>query len=131
MRSGMGLKMPTNTPSEHAEQCHVIQWAVLESRRNPKLNLLFAIPNGGRRSIGVAKKMKAEGVKAGIPDLFLPITSAFYNGLFIEMKKKTGGTLSKEQKQWISLLSRENYRVQVCKGADEAIKVIKNYLSIK
>ena len=39
--------------------------------RHPQLALIFAIPNGGKRHIGTARKLKAEGVRSGVPDIFL------------------------------------------------------------
>ena len=59
--------------SEHQEQKALIQWARLNQQRFPELDLLFAIPNGGLRNIRVARKLKSEGVKPGVSDLFLPV----------------------------------------------------------
>lgn len=53
--------------SEHSEQCVVIDYCKI--RRYP----VFAIPNGGSRNKAEAAKLKAEGVSAGVPDLFIPI----------------------------------------------------------
>ena len=63
----------------------------------------WAVPNGGRRNIGTARKLKAEGVKSGIPDITLIYKGQFYG---IEVKKpKTEtpkGILSKVQKDRIA-----------------------------
>ena len=72
--------------SESVEQIHLFQWARMQSCTMPELNLLFHIPNGGKRNITTAKRLKAEGVKAGVPDLFLPVSRGGFFGLFIEMK---------------------------------------------
>lgn len=50
------------------------------------LGKTFAIPNGGKRNVIVAQKMKAEGVRAGIPDLCLPVMRGGYGGMYIELK---------------------------------------------
>ena len=52
---------------EHQEQKTLIKWC--EYKGHP-YNLIFAIPNGGQRHKAVAAKLKAEGVKSGVPDLF-------------------------------------------------------------
>ena len=81
--------------------------------------LIFAIPNGEKRSITVAKRLKAEGVVRGIPDLFIPQWN-----LWVEMKRKTGGRLSPEQKSMISYLEGVGHKVIVGKGAGDASKQV-------
>ena len=120
--------MTDNIPTEHQEQKRVIEWAAWHQKKYPGLELLFAIPNMAMRHISNAKAMKAEGLKKGVPDLFLPIANAWFNGLFIEMKRQKGGSLSKEQREWITRLRNQEYKVEVCKGADAAIEVLKDYL---
>lgn len=90
--------------------------------------LLFAVPNGGQRNVIVAARMKAEGVRAGVPDLFLAVPAFGYNGLFIELKKPKGGRVSDSQTEFISELSEQGYRVTVCHGFIEAKQAIENYL---
>lgn len=117
---------------EHHEQVAVIHWALYHESKYPELKLLYAVPNGGRRSIGVAKKLKAEGVKRGIPDICLPVARAGCHGLYIEMKKqKRKGSYpstSKEQKEYLQLLKEQGYATWVAYGADDAITVLENYL---
>ena len=102
-------------PSEHDEQVGFVNWF---RTRFPKV-LIFAIPNGGKRSIGAGKKFKAEGVVAGVPDLFIPAWD-----VWVEMKRKTGGRLSPDQKEMIKYLESEGYKVIVGKGATDASKQI-------
>lgn len=116
-------------PTEHAEQCAVIEWAAMNQSRIPQLRLLHAIPNGGARHPAVALKLKAEGVKRGVPDLSLPVPMGDRHGLYIEMKRR-GGRIEQEQKEWINDLMRLGYRVDVCWDADEAIKTIGEYLDV-
>ena len=78
--------------------------------------------------------MKAEGQLAGVPDLDLACPRWWPDGsvshaLFIEMKAP-GGRLSAEQKQIIALLEERDYKVAVCYSAEEAKKVIAEYLEI-
>ena len=120
--------MPNITPTEHAEQVALFHWARLMSNRWPLLQTMFAVPNGGARHIAVARKLKAEGVSAGVPDIFLPVPTDKYHGLFIEMKRTKGGRVSIDQKWWIDNLRINGYRVEVCEGCAEATKVITEYL---
>ena len=87
-------------PTEHEEQRELVRWF----RQTWPGVRIFAIPNGGARSPATAGRLKAEGVSSGVPDLFIPAW-----GLWVEMKRTKGGSLSAEQKDWISYLeSRES-----------------------
>jgi hypothetical protein len=91
---------------------------------------IFAIPNGGSRNKIEAVNLKRQGVKAGVPDLFLPVANHGKHGLFIEMKYGKGRT-SPAQKEWIELLRENGYAAEVCYGASEAIDLIEKYLTRK
>lgn len=108
---------------EHNEQVALFQWASYY----PEIRM-FAIPNGGNRNIITATNLKAEGVKAGVPDIFLPLARGEYHGMFIEMKRKKGGRVTPEQKEWIQYLNCEGYFAVVARGCDEAIELIQDYL---
>lgn len=114
---------------EHAEQVNLMQWWALACRGFgiPEA-LLFAIPNGGQRNIIVASKLKAEGVRAGIPDLFLAVPRRNFHGLFIEMKKAKGGRTSEKQNAALDMLAEQGYTWAVCHGWTEAKKCIEGYL---
>ena len=113
---------------EHKEQKALIKWAGLQSKTIPALKLLFAIPNGGARHIAVATKLKAEGVRRGVPDLMLPVANGTFHGLFIEMKKVNGGRASKEQIEWQTALQLEGYQSLICEGWLDAKESIEIYL---
>ncbi len=115
--------------SEHREQTCLMKWADLQSGSMPELRCLFAIPNGGWRHPTTAARLKAEGVKPGVPDLFLAYPFNGMPGLFIEMKRRIGGRLSPEQQAWRERLSMHGYRVRVCKGWEEAKTEIIDYLT--
>lgn len=117
--------------TEHQEQVALMTWAMLLEKEYPALRNLFAIPNGGKRHIGTARKLKAEGVKPGVPDLFLAVPSLGYHGLFIEMKRQKGGHTSDAQTERIGNLLAEGYSVVVCHGWIEAKETILNYLGGK
>ena len=101
---------PPTVPLEDAEQRIIFQWAAMETAAHPELGLLYAIPNGGKRAIKTA------------------VARNGYHGLYIELKRQKGGTVSETQKSWITALAGQGYKAVVCKGAEEAIGTIKNYL---
>lgn len=118
---------------EDQEQAWLIQWAKRNSNNHPELNLLFHTPNGGHRSKRQGALLKLTGVKAGVPDLFLPVPRNGKHGLFIEMKvaDRKKGRVSKEQKQWIDALITQGYEAKVCYGFEEARDAVVGYLEIE
>lgn len=114
--------------TEHDEQAALIEWAKFAEPHYPDLALLFAIPNGGARHPATGARMKAEGVKPGVPDLFLPAPRRRYHGLFIEMKKK-GGRVSADQNAWLDNLNSRGYATAVCYGFEDARKILEMYLT--
>lgn len=114
---------------EHKEQCALMKWWHLSHNRfGTDEILLFAIPNGGRRDVATASNLKAEGVRAGVPDLFLAVPAFGHHGLFIEMKREKGGIVSDFQKEYIALLNERGYKAIVCHGWIEAKNSIESYL---
>jgi len=113
--------------SEATEQAALIQWAKLNEQQYPELRYLFHIPNGGWRHKRTAGRMKAQGVKPGVPDLFLPVPPP---GLWIEMKHGRN-KLTEHQSEWCRELSRAGYHVQVCWSFEEARAVLIDYLERK
>lgn len=103
-------------------------------KRYPDVKYMFAIPNGGQRTPIAGAKLKAEGVKPGVPDILLPLRRKddwWYSGLFIEMKKPTyktrkDGGISVEQREYIAFLSLQGFKCVVCytwkEARDEVIK---------
>jgi len=111
--------------SEHQEQVMLINWWRMQYKQY-KYHL-WAIPNGGSRHIVTAVNLKAEGVLAGVSDLFLMIPNTKYHGMFIEMKAKTG-KVSDSQKEFMAAASSMNYLAVVCYGFEEAKEEITKYL---
>lgn len=114
--------------SEHQEQVALFRWAAVARTTYPALDLMFAIPNGGKRDAITGAVMKREGVKKGTPDLMLPVPRGEYHGLFIELKRVKGGVLTKEQQAFLMALTAKGYKADVCRGWEEAKKVIEEYL---
>lgn len=124
----MPRSMPSSDgcPSEHLEQVQLV--SMVEAAYPREAAMLFAIPNGGDRNILVAAKLKKEGVRRGVPDMFLALPRGGWHGLFIEMKRRRGGVVSREQREYIEALNAAGYRACVCRGCDEAFEAIRDYL---
>ena len=116
--------------SEHTEQVALFNWAKRMEPRHPQLALMFAIPNGGKRHISTAKRLKASGAKAGVPDIFLPVPHGEKHGLWIELKVGKNKP-TKEQNMWLSNLASEGYETAVCYGFEEAKNKIVEYLGLE
>ena len=119
-------------PLEYEEQCTVVSWC--QWMKIP----IVAIPNsnsmsGFDRKIAsiMMVKLKASGLSPGFPDLMVPMVNKHYSALFIEMKRAVGGVVSDTQKYWNTYLNKQGYQAFICYGADEAIKVIDDYVSAK
>lgn len=112
---------------EGIEQIHLMKWTDYMSGKYPEIRLLFHVPNGGSRNKIEAANLKKQGVKAGVPDLFLPVARDGYFGLFIEMKFGKNRTTA-QQKEWIKELRDQGYRCEVCYGWEAASEVLADYL---
>jgi hypothetical protein len=122
---------------EHHEQAALFQWAEYNKNTYPELGLLYATPNGaflnsktdrrGHRYSPEAAKLKAEGLKPGVPDICLPVARSVFHGLYIELKFGDN-TASPQQRNWIEALREQGYRALVVTGWEAAASVIVNYL---
>lgn len=112
---------------EEREQIALFEWAALEQAQYPVLRYLHHIPNGGRRDKITAAQLKRAGVKAGVPDICLPVPMGGFAGLYIELKYGANKP-TKEQQEWLEHLSRAGYCVAVCYGCQDAIAVIMGYI---
>ena len=109
----------------------------------PELNLMHAIPNGGYRRGSEASKLKAEGVKAGVLDTFLPVSKQCpihpgsahmftYSGLYIEFKDQkrrahADGGLSVEQVKFMRAVRDQGYCARVAYTWREAANLTMQY----
>lgn len=114
--------------TESVEQQRLMQWARMESGKWPELALLYHVPNEGKRSRTAGARMKAEGLKKGVPDLCLPVARGGCHGLYIELKREKSGKATAAQIEWMEALMREGYAVSLCHGWEAAAKTIRDYL---
>lgn len=117
----------SSLPTESAEQRAIITWWRLQFPQYR--NLLFHIPNGGKRNIVTAMNLKKDGVIQGVADLFLSIARAGYHGMYIEMKRRKGGRQSEAQKAFQAEVARQGYAYVVAHGADQARQYIREYMT--
>ena len=115
--------------SEHDEQCALFQLLALYESRYPILHWIHAIPNGGKRHVATAVKLKREGVLAGAWDIFCPFAVDGKGGLFIEMKFGKG-KLTDNQVAFQNGVG-DAYAWEVCYTGEEAARAIGEYLGIE
>jgi len=105
-------------PLEDSEQYALIEWL--------KLHKILHTANVPDR-----RNCQRMGYSKGIPDLLIftrpPIVSdgLVYVGCAIEIKRRKGGVVSPEQKQWLENLNDLGWACFVAHGADEGIKFLK------
>jgi hypothetical protein len=109
----------TRRDLHHEFQVEMMKHLKLHEHLHPELELIHANPMGGKRPKSVGAKLKAEGAKAGIPDLFLPVvvldyrdgggTEIKYPGLYIEIKADPKDKLSDAQKWWKPRLEAQGH----------------------
>lgn len=117
-------------PSEHSEQCAVIEWARIMAGRYPELCWLYHTPNGELRDPAVGALLRKMGVSPGVPDLALPVPRGQWHGMFIELKA-AHGRLSPAQEAWLAHLRAVGYLAVVCYSAQAAIDALTHYLEIQ
>jgi len=131
--------------TEHGHQSALICWTELpETKLNyPDARKIFAINNNagmgdGKKGAMRGMRAKQAGVKAGVPDLFLPVGNQWANGLFVEMKRpdlkpvrRGAGGVSDAQNAFLRTARKDGYGALVCYGWEEAAESIRDYLDEK
>jgi hypothetical protein len=114
------------TESEH--QIAYFNWCRVMGGRHSRLDTIFAIPNGGLRSKITAARMKSEGMKAGVWDIFVPVPMGQHCGMWIEMKAGKN-RLTPGQVSFCESVG-ESYLWTVCYSWEEAVDATCDYLGI-
>ncbi len=118
------LKALPNVLTEDQEQTKFVVWVKKQGFR------IVASANGGSRNLLEAMKLKRMGVAPGFPDLFIPVVSGVFYGLFIEMKRSSGGKISELQQDWIDFLNNSGYCARVAYGFEDAKQIFQDYISL-
>lgn len=114
-----------SNPLEEVEQITVVDWLSVHNIR------FHASPNGGLRHPVVAMRMKRMGCSPGFPDIMIfdrpriVENGLIYVGAAIEMKRRKGGKVSPEQREWIEALKELGWACCIARGCDEAIEFLK------
>lgn len=114
-------------PHEGNEQEALFAWALYAAGAMPELGLMFHVPNGGSRNRIEAAKLKRQGVRAGVPDICLPVARGGFHGLFVELKYGRNKATDR-QTAWLDALRSQGYLAVECVGWDTAREVITKYL---
>jgi hypothetical protein len=143
------------TGTEHGEQTALFCWASVAMRQgfddafdesaygkvssrsfaHPELRWMHAIPNGGGRTAVQGGMLKAEGVKAGVADVCLPVVRRYqhgvYAGLYLELKKRTAtaSAVSQEQLEFAVFVIRQGYVWLPCFGWEQAAHAVASYMT--
>lgn len=93
-------------------------------------SLTCCIMYGGKRNQKEAFNLKRQGVRAGVPDLCLPVSRGKYHALYIELKVGNNKATEKQRK-WIKRLREQGNLALVCYGWEEASAVLLKYIKLK
>lgn len=130
---GTPRKKPTDW--EGQEQAVVMRWLEGESMRGTPVGELWEDtwhpPNGGYRLGKEAGRMKAQGVKAGIPDIQVQQARGGWHGLVLELKATPprDAALSDSQRKRLGRAGKQGYLDALARGFEEAKKVLREYAS--
>jgi hypothetical protein len=102
----------------------------MAKQKYPDLEWMYHIPNGGSRNKKEAHNLSLQGVKPGVPDIFLPVARGSFHGLYIEMKSD-GGKVSDNQDKWLGALFGNGYYTTVSYNWESAKNIILNYLKLR
>lgn len=114
--------------TEHGHQAAIFCYFANNFDKYPQTRFMFAIPNGGYRNAATAGRLKAEGVKSGVADIFLPWPTKWKHGLFLELKVGDNKP-TREQLDFLNEMECLNYHSVWCIGWEMGRDIIIKYLS--
>ena len=111
------LPRMTGDMSEEQHQIWLADWL------NMRKLLWCHPPNGGHRNKIVGAKLKAQGVKRGVPDviIFDPPPKGGHVGAAVELKAVGKGRATQDQKEWLRELGERGWATTVVHGWTEAV----------
>jgi len=129
-KNNLTLGVKKECPLEFWEQAQFFTWVYSNQIRVPELQLCNGSLNGVYLSPKIRSQIKGQGLRKGFPDIDIPIKRENVSGLKIELKRVKGGRVDTEQKRIHSLLVEQGFKVEVCHGWVEAVRVTCDYLGI-
>jgi hypothetical protein len=126
------MRRKPRSDHEHEEQVKVFTWALEHEHEYPDLEWLFAVPNFagrlGKKTARHGARLKAEGRKVGVLDIWFPVKRGRHTGMVIEMKAGKNKPTA-DQQRWISHLARQGWMVLVSYSGENAIQNLIEYLN--
>ena len=119
------MRKQTTPLSESQIQHDCMTWFAMQYPKIEKM--IFAVPNGGKRTPKDGARMKYEGVKRGVADIILLIPKKGFASLCIEMKTPKGKQQD-EQKEWQREAEKYHNKYVVCHSLAEFMKEVNTYL---
>jgi len=114
--------------TESEQQIAFFNWCRVMAGSDSRLGTIFAVPNGGYRSKATGGRMKSEGLKAGVWDIFIPVQMGQHCGMWIEMKAGKN-SLTPGQFAFRNAVG-DAYRWKVCYSWHDAVEATCDYLGI-
>lgn len=110
--------------SETEIQRQIIEWC----NHIPELrNMVIHIPNEGKRTISMGRKLRQIGLRPGVADLFIPIPRHGYNGVWVEIKSKHG-VLRENQREFLSDMEKQGYLTFISRSLEDFMQKINAYM---
>lgn len=125
-----GRRLPFKRGREESEQIAFFDYCNTKANLDPKYEMIFHVPNGGKMSIQRKISLARAGQKRGVLDIFVDVPVSKFHGLRMELKIKPN-RLTREQEAWIYRFNKMGYYAQVVWSAAEAIEVLERYLALK
>lgn len=113
--------------TELAIQSSFFAWVVLFEPKYPELSLCFATLNGVKLPIGLAVKVKRQGMRRGVPDIIFLCKRGDKSGIVAEFKT-TKGLISEEQKTFLLKAKVQSFETYVWRSVKQAISDVEEYL---
>lgn len=121
---------PKPYPYEEIMQTNLFNKIREHEEEFPDLKFCTHVPNGGWRGYSTGAKLKAAGVRPGVPDILCFKTQGAFTGLAIELKCNKNKT-KKEQDAWLFYLQEHNWATfTIWDNWKTAWTVIKAYMGI-
>ena len=115
--------------TEHQIQAAFFDWVRAKEAQDWRFGLIYAIPNGGKRHISVARKLKKEGAKSGIWDIAIDVPARGYNGARVEVKRPKQ-KLTPNQVVMEKLYKKANLVTYVGTNPDALINFVEAYFGL-
>ena len=116
--------MKTVKVTEHDIQASFFNWVDNMALFDWRYKNIFAVPNA---RVSHHRYYSNEGMRSGVPDVFVAYPSENHPGLFIEFKSAKG-RLSTNQADWIERLKKAGYPCFVINNWEEAVRIVRKYL---